>query len=179
MPITLGASHLATETWEIQRTNNFEISIAGLDTMVGSGSSRLITLAVESGFLPAENSNVVELNFGNTLVKVAGTTTYNNGSLVIKDAIQEDVENIIRKWRKHVFDPEGDVLGTPDAVGLAFNYKKDARVIQYAPDGSMERTWKLIGVWPSSVDYGPLDYTSAGAKKTISITLEYDKAIRI
>ena len=170
---TLGSSHFATESWEIQRTNNFEISIAGLDTLVGAGSARLVTLAVESGFLPTENSNVVELNYGNTLTKVAGTTTYSNGQLVVKDAIQEDIENIIVQWRKSVFDPD------TDKVGLAFNYKMDARVVQYAPDGSMERTWKLQGVWPSSVDYGAVDYTSQGAKKTISITLEYDKAIRI
>lgn len=172
MPITLGASHLTTETWELQRTNNFEISIAGLDSIAGAGSARLITLAVESGFLPSEQSNVENLNYGNTLVKVAGTVTYSNGQLVVKDAIQEDIENIIRLWRKSVYDPD------TDAVGLAFNYKKDARVIQYAPDGTMERTWKLLGVWPSAVDYGQLDYTSSGAKKTISITLEYDKAIR-
>lgn len=178
MPITLGSSHFATQTWEIQRTNNFEIQISGLDDLVGAGSARLITLAVESGFLPSEQSNVVELNYSNTVSKVAGTTTYSSGNLVVKDAIQEDIEKIIRTWRKHVYDPTGDVLGTKDAVGLAFNYKKDARVIQYAPDGTLERTWILQGVWPSSVDYGPLDYTSAGAKKTITMTIEYDKAIR-
>lgn len=173
MPTTLGASHLATDSWEIQRTNNFEVSFSGLDTKIGAGTNRIITLAVESGFLPAETSNVENLNFGNTLVKVAGTTTYNNGTLVVKDDIVQDVENIIREWRKLVYNP------ITDAVGLASNYKIDGRVIQYAPDGTMERTWVLKGVWPSAVDYGQLDYTSQGGKKTISITLEYDKAISL
>lgn len=178
MPTTLGASHLATENWEIQRTNNFEIAISELDTMIGAGTSRIITLAIESGFLPSETSNVEVLNYGNSQVKVAGTTTYSNGQIVVKDAIQKDVEKIITEWRKRVYDPKGDVLGTKDAVGLAQDYKVDARVVQWAPDGSMLRTWRLEGVWPSGVEYGALDYTSQGAKKTVSITLEYDRAIR-
>lgn len=174
MPLTLGASHYTTETWEVQRTNNFEISIAGLETLVGAGASRLLTLAVTSAFLPSEQTNDVQLNYGNALVHVAGTTTYGSpGTVVVNDAIQEDIENLIVEWRKSVYNPD------TDQVGLAFDYKMDARLVQYAPDGTLERTWKLTGVFPLSVDYGPLDYTSQGAAKQISMTLSYDKAYRI
>lgn len=165
MAETLGASHLASENWEVQRQNNFEISIAGV-------GGRTLTLAVESGFLPAESNEVIELNFGNSKVKVAGIATYEDGTLTLKDAISQDIERIIVEWRKQVYDPE------TDRVGLAVNYKKQARVIQWAPDGTMERTWKIIGAWPSSVNYGTLDYT-ASDKKLIEVTISYDKAIRI
>lgn len=172
----LGASHLASDGYEVQRTNNFEIVISGIGELTGNvNDTRTITLAIESGFLPSEESSSQELNYSNTLVKVAGTTTYSGGSLVVKDVISEneDIEAIIIAWRKAVYDPD------TDKVGLAFNYKKDARVIQYAPDGTMTRTWKLLGVWPRSVNYGNLEYGSGGAIKTIEIGLEYDKAIRI
>jgi hypothetical protein len=165
MAQTLGAAHLASENWEVQRQNNFEISIAGV-------GGRALTLAVESGFLPAESNEIIELNFGNSKVKVAGIATFEDGTLVVKDIIQQDTEKVIRDWRKQVYNPE------TDAVGLAVNYKKQARVIQWAPDGSLERTWKIIGAWPSTVNYGTLDYT-ASDKKTIEITLTYDKALRI
>lgn len=172
----LGASHLASDGYEVQRTNNFEIVISGIGELTGNiNDTRTITLAVESGFLPAEESSTQELNYSNTVVKVAGTTTYSGGSIVVKDIISanEDVEAIIIAWRKSVFDPDND------RVGLAFNYKKDARVIQYAPDGTMERTWKLMGVWPKSVNYGSLEYGSGGSIKTIEVSLEYDKAVRM
>lgn len=174
MPLTLGASHYTTETWELQRTNNFEIQIAGLDRIVGAGSANLLTLAVQSAQLPSEQSNDVQVHYGNMLVHVAGTTTYGGtNQIVVNDAIQEDIENIIVQWRKTVYDPE------TDQVGLAYNYKMDARLIQYAPDGSRERVWKLQGVFPMGVEYGSLDYTSQGAVKQISMTLSYDKAVRI
>lgn len=162
---TLGASHLASEGWEVQRQNNFEISIAGV-------GGRTLTLAVESGFLPAESNEIIELNYGNSKVKVAGIATFEDGTLTLKDAISQDIEGIVRDWRSQVYDPE------TDRVGLAVNYKKQGRVIQYAPDGSMERTWKIIGAWPSNVNYGTLDYT-ASDKKTIELTITYDKAVRV
>lgn len=165
MAETLGASHLATENWEVQRQNNFEISIADV-------GGRTLTLSVESGFLPAESNEIIELNFGNSKVKVAGIANFEDGTLVLKDVIEKDTEQIIVDWRKQVYDPE------TDKVGLAVNYKKQARVIQWAPDGSMERTWKIIGAWPSTVNYGTLDYT-ASDKKTIEVTITYDKAIRV
>lgn len=165
MAETLGASHLASDNWEVQRQNNFEISIAGV-------GGRTLTLAVEAGFLPAESNEIIELNFGNSKVKVAGIANFEDGTLSLRDAIAQDIEKIVVDWRKQVYDPE------TDRVGLAVNYKKQGRVIQWAPDGSMERTWKIIGCWPSTVNYGTLDYT-ASDKKLIEITLTYDKAIRL
>jgi hypothetical protein len=177
MSITkLGASHLASDGYEVQRTNNFEVILSGIGEITGNvNDTRTITLSVNSFFLPSEESSSQELHYGNTLVKVAGTVNYSGGSLVVKDVISEneDVENIIIAWRKSVYDPSSD------KVGLGYNYKKDARVIQYAPDGTIERTWKLLGVWPRAVNYGNLDYGSGGSIKQIEVQLEYDKAIRV
>lgn len=161
---SLGASHLATEGYEVQRTNNFEIQIDGvLET-------RPLILAVVSGFLPNESNEVISLNYGNTQVTVAGAARPNNsGSLVLRDLIQKDTEKSIDDWRSSVYDKE------TDAIGFAADYKKTAYVTQYAPDGSLLRVWELEGVWPSAVDYGQVNYESAGAK-TISVTVQYDKA---
>lgn len=165
MAEVLGASHLASAGWEIQRRNNFEISIAGIGE-----SERLLTLSVVSGALPSESNNVLNVQYGNTEIKVAGTYTIQSGTLVVRDFIQKDMEAVIEEWRSLVYNKE------TDGVGFASDYKKQARVIQFAPDGSYERTWKIEGVWPSSVDYGSLSQ-SDNSLKEISITLEYDKAI--
>lgn len=160
----LGASHLASAGWEIQRRNNFEIAIAGV-----GDSERLLTLSVVSGALPSESNGVLEVNYGNTLIKVAGTYNIQSGSLVVRDFIQKDMEQIIEDWRALVYNKD------TDAVGFAADYKKQARITQFAPDGSHERVWKVEGVWPSSVDYGSVSQ-SDNSLKEISITLEYDKA---
>lgn len=162
---SLGASHLASAGWEVQRQNNFEISIPDV-------GGRTLTLAIDQGFLPNESTDPVKLDYGNSVVNVAGKTTYSDGQIVIKDIIQQDTEKIVTAWRKQVYDPE------TDRVGFAVEYKKQARIIEYAPDGTLARTWKIIGAFPTSVNYGTLDYSS-GDKKTIEMTITYDKAIRL
>ena len=161
---TLGAAHLASQGYEVQRTNNFEIPIENVSKV------RVLPLSVVSGFLPNESNEIISLNYGNTQITVAGAARPNNsGSLVVRDLVQQDVEQVIDERRKSVYDKE------TDAIGFAFDYKKPAKVTQYAPDGTLIRVWNLEGVWPSAVDYGQISYDSPGAK-TISITLQYDKA---
>lgn len=161
---SLGASHLASQGFEVQRTNNFEIQIDNV------AKSRILTLSVVSGFLPNESNDVINLGYGNTTITVAGkANAHGSGSLVVRDLVQEDVEKMIDDWRASVYNKD------TDAIGFAFDYKKNAKVTQSAPDGTLLRVWDLEGVWPSAVDYGNISYESAGAK-TISITLQYDKA---
>ena len=81
----------------------------------------------------------------------------------------EEIREALNKYRRVLFC-------APCGIGFAVNYKKQARVVQYAPDGTYERTWKIEGVWPSQVSYGDLSNTD-GNPKEISITLQYDKAI--
>jgi len=165
MPITLGPMHLSNNrTYEIQRTNHFEVQISGLPIDV--------TLTVESFPLPNISTPAIELAHGNSKVKVAGQAEFEDGELVVKDAIGADIEKIIHNWHKQVYDP------TTDRLGWAADYKKNATVYQYGPDGTYIRSWKLIGVWPSAVNYGEMSYDGSD-KKTISITLSYDKAYRI
>lgn len=164
MPRTLGASHLASAGWEIQRKNNFILSVPG----VGE-SEQVLTLAIVSCALPTESNEVITLNYGNTNVKVAGTANTEGGTVVVRDYLQKDMEKIIDDWRASVWNKSND------AIGFAANYKKQARIIQYAPDGTYERTWKVEGIWPSQVSYGDLSNNDGGVKE-IQITLQYDKA---
>jgi sugar lactone lactonase YvrE len=64
-----------------------------------------------------------------------------------------------------------------DTIGWAADYKKTGIVYEFSPDGSVVRTWRLEGCWPSSVAFG--EFSNDGAdKKTITITVTYDKAFR-
>lgn len=164
MARTLGASHLASAGWEIQRKNNFVLSVPGIGE-----NEQVLTLAVVSCALPTESNEVITLNYGNTNIKVAGTANTEGGTVVVRDYLQKDMEQVIDNWRSSVWNK------STDAIGFAANYKKQARIIQYAPDGTYERTWKVEGIWPSQVSYGDLSNNDGGVKE-IQITLQYDKA---
>lgn len=165
MPLTLGPMHMSnTKTYEIQRTNHFEIVLEGL--------SDEVTLCVESCPLPTISNDPIELAYGNSKVKVAGQANFDDIELVVKDAIGADIEAQLWTWRKQVYDPE------KDTVGWAANYKRNGRIHQYAPDGTFQRTWKLIGVFPTNMVPGDMAYDGSD-KKTISMTLSVDKAYPI
>lgn len=162
---TLGASHLAGAGWEVQRRNNFAFSMAGI-----GDSNQMLTLSVVSCALPTETNEVITLQYGNTNIKVAGVFNTEGGNLVVRDFLQKDAEAMIDEWRKEVYNK------TTDGIGFAADYKRQARIVQYAPDGTYARTWKIQGVWPSQVTYGDLSNTDNSVKE-VQITLQYDKAI--
>jgi hypothetical protein len=165
----LGPSKLgATRAYEIQRVYNFEIRIYG----VAGADMETLTYACEKAPQINESNSPIDVPYGNRAVKVAGKAKFENGgSLVVRDFIQSDTSGIVVKWRKKVYDV------TNDAVGFAADYKKQARIMEFAPDGSIPRTWILDGVWPSDVKYIEHSMTS-GDLGTIEITLAYDKARR-
>lgn len=162
MPRSLGAMHLSnSKSFEIQRTNHFEVQIQGF--------GEEITLLVESFPLPKISNSPIELSYGNSKVKVAGQASLEDGELVIKDAIGVDTEKKIYDWHRQVYNPE------TDRIGWAADYKRQVTVFQYAPDGTFIRTWKVLGAWPSNVNYGDMT-NEGGDKKTVSVTLSFDKA---
>lgn len=151
--------------WEVQRSFDFQVHIHGIE------GQEVITLSLESGFTPSESNSPIEMAYGNSKVKVAGQADYSDGSIVIRDFITRDTELLIYRWRSQVWNPE------TDQIGWAVQYKKEAEIWLLSPDGLSKRVWNLKGVWPSSVEYGDLSY-DGGDKKTISVTLSYDRAIR-
>ncbi len=161
----LGARHLANTTvGELQRVNNFLVEIAGLPTTV----SFLI-----KGFpLPSSENEVLEVKYGNSKIKLPGPISFSEGELTILDSIDLDTEKTISDWRAQVHNPQ------TDAIGLQINFKKDAVVTQFTPDGSIARQWKLEGVWPSAFKPGDLSNDSSDIK-SMSVTLQWDRAYRL
>jgi len=70
-----GASYFATDVnWEVQRTNHFEVVLAGgifFDGTTNATDNDNIRLAVESVKIPSVNIEITELRHGNEIVKVA------------------------------------------------------------------------------------------------------------
>ena len=165
----LNASFMSTTSkYEVQRTNNFRVVFDDLDG-IANGASDIIELACDTAGLPTTTNDPIELDYGNSNIKVAGKATVDDVSITVKDFIEPDVELILWKWRMKVYNP------ATGKVGWAKNYKRTARIIQYGPNGEVTRGWKLEGVWPTSLDLGDLDYSS-GDKKQITMNLSVDTA---
>lgn len=133
---------------------------------------RHLNLAVTSFSLPTITTNTVDIPFGNTTVHLAGKTEFGGAnSISCVDYIGADIERILYNWQMMVTNPE------TGQQGWAYNYKTDATVIEYAPDGSSISAWVLRGLFPTEINYGSLDKESGGLKQ-IEVTLAYDLAYK-
>lgn len=180
-----GTYHLADNPnlFEIQRENNFEFVITDIDGIVRAGmqgteadiiriianAQEVISLSVTRTSVPHFTQNVIEVRRGNSVLKYAGTPTFNEGSLEVNDYIGADTKSVLMAWQNLSYNVR------TEKVGLASEYKKDCYLVEYAPDGQVVRQWRLHGCWISGISEG--DYSSEGnGKKTISATIQYDRA---
>lgn len=162
MPLTIGPMHLSnTRRYEVQRTNNFEVVFEGL--------SEDVTLAVASSSMPNITNEPIEISHGNSKVKVAGQANFEDISLVVNDFIVADIEMQLYEWRKSVFDPE------TMKVGWAEKYKRNGRLYQYGPDGTVQRTWRLIGCFPTGFESSEMNYEGSD-KKQVTLPISIDQA---
>jgi len=137
-----------------------------------AGGQEVVKMTVEQAFLPTEMNEPIELHYGNEVQYAAGKARWEFGQLSIRDMVDLDVARYISNWRARVYDPVGG------DIHFAKDYKEQGYVILLAPDGSVERTWKVEGLWPTSVSYGALDYTANDIVR-IQCTVAFDRAYRI
>lgn len=167
----LRATRFNTKQFQLQRKNHFEVQF-GCNDNQQSFIDKDLKFMLVSFPLPKETTESSDINYFNQTIKVAGKTSFETTTMVLRDAIEYDTELKFLDWRKRVYDPK---KGT---MGLASDYKTSAIVIEYTPNKEEMRRWKIIGCWPSGIDYGELTYDDGGEKQ-LSVTLSYDFAYRL
>lgn len=189
MPANLSAAAIGAEhgQFEPQRTNNFFLEIY-LDSLVSQASSfgagqfptlsgmfnvDIIKLSLQSAFNPSSAKEDIQVPYLNEVVFFAGRRMVDPGAIELLDYVDKNTADIIYAWDVMVHDY------TTGQVGMARNYKKRACIINFAPNGSLERYWWLQGCWPQAVNYagGGLHMASSEPVK-IAITLRYDRFFR-
>ena len=167
MPLAnMNAMHMSSNrNYEVQRSHNFELILSGV------AGSDILALALESFPGAKQSTPAIELAYQNSKVKVAGQAQLEDFEMVVKDFIGADTERIVNDWHRAVYNPE------TGQTGFTADYKKNGTLYEYSPDGSVSRSWKIVGCWPNNVDYGSFDYNNSD-KKTIELPLSVDQAYR-
>lgn len=198
---TIASSLFMNETYEPQRTNNFELQIVGLHNIVKAGyeagenagtkltngfseevwrrlnsekesTVRELILSIKSAFSPKTSVGVLEIQYGNTKTKFAGIPSYDSGTITWNDFYDYDTELILKAWQSAAFDD------TTGAIGDAVNYKRTAYLTMFSPSGRKARRWKLYNCWVSDVNGD--DFSNDGNNtRSLSATFIYDKAVRL
>ncbi len=179
-PSYMGAHHMVgNDVFEPQRTNNFEIQFPNLGKLTSAqggmefeNPGESITLSVKSVGELSQNIDNIAVHYGNNAIKFAGKPSLNDISLTINDFIGMDTERILEAWSSLVYNKYSQ------KVGRASVYKTDAYLLEYAPDGTNVKCWKLEGCWPGTISYGGYSQ-DGGSIREISMTLNVDFAFAL
>lgn len=151
--------------YEPQRQFHWILRIPGID------GEKVLELSLRSGALPNESSEAIEIPILNGKVFVAGKQMYETGAFTFNDYVDQDTMGLIGKWRDKIYNPK------TLKMGYAKDYKKRGDLVLYGPDYTVERIWALVGIWPSAVNNGTLDY-GANEMVQVEVTFHYDRALR-
>lgn len=183
MAENIGTYHLANnpDLYEVQRSNTFEFVVTDIADLLRAGAvegdgrplvnngQEVLRLSVVKAPIPNFKQEVLSVKRGNTVMKMAGVPTFDSGTLVVRDFIGADTKSVLMAWQKLSYDVKTEKVGRMSA------YKKECTLVEYTPDWQMVRYWILKGCWVSGISQDDFDMES-GETKTISATIEYDRA---
>ena len=167
----LQATRFNFAKFQLQRKNHFQVQFLPSKYDPSLSIDPELRFMLKSFPLPKETTEAQDINYFNQTIKVAGKTTFESFTMVLRDSIGFDVERKFLDWRNRVYDPR------TGRMGLAAMYKLDAMVYEFTPNRDYYRAWKCEGCFPSGVDYGDMDYDDGGEKQ-IQVTLSVDRAYR-
>lgn len=166
--VTVSADHILAATsagaYEPQRQNNFTVEIPLLGEEV--------SLALQSMNFTNVSTEALEVHYMNEKRYWAGKTNYEPFTMEVFDAIDRSVAKKIDAWHKKVYDPK------TGCIFLAKDYKQEGSLILVDGCGTTTREWKLVGLWPSGINYGQGNMETA-EKVMISLTLHVDKVLLV
>lgn len=176
-----GSYHFSAnkEVYEIQRGNNFEFVVHGLNNIIAYGSDtkkfpnaeEYIRLSVSATSVPHFTQDVITVRRGNTAVKYAGPINWDGGTLECYDFIGAETKDILMAWQAKSGDPLNQT------VSQQSEYKINATLIEYTPDYSkVVREWTLDGCWISGISEDNYSQDANGARK-ITCQIQYDRAV--
>jgi len=161
--------------FEPQRVNNFMLDIA-LDNLALSSTkdNTPIRLSLKTFPFPADDTEATVISFINSKRKVPGATTYADMDLVVTDYVDQLTAQLLDEWRRLVFDPRTGMKGLAKAI------KAQATLSLFAPNNTLERRWKLIGLWPRALKNGAGNMESNDVNViTVTFALDYWYAERL
>ena len=119
---------------------------------------------------PHFSQQAIEVKRGNSTLKYAGVPSFKSGQLVINDFSGADGKSILEAWQNLSYNVIDDTIQSSD------KYKVNATILEYLPDNTLIRYWELQGCWVSGISEDSYD-SESGNKKTVTATIEYDRAI--
>jgi len=172
IPMGIGALGFSNTIFKRKFRYTFEVF-----NICGNASKRVPASYVKTAARPNLAIEETEVNFLNAKMFIPGKATWDTISVTYIDAV--DVTN--PQIMKPLFDWLASVYAFHKPIALpmgsrAQDYSATGLISMYDGCGTLLETWELQKMWPTSINFGDLDYASSD-EATIELTLRYSDVI--
>lgn len=121
--------------------------------------------------LPESIVSSIDIPYFGRKIKVAGERQFGDWSVAILNDEDFSVRALFEAWSNAL---NRLVSNVRDPNVSTENYKVDLEVVQYGKDGSIIRSYMLIGAFPTQIGSIGLNWESANAVEEFGVTFAYD-----
>lgn len=157
---TLDVTSMLPNNFEPKRQNRWVLMIEGIDAFILKKAAR-----------PSISQESIDMPFINSRRYIAGRSEFADMQIELHDPIAPSGSQQVMEWFRTCYE---SVSGR---AGYADFYKRDIQLKMLDPVGTVIEYWDIKGAFPTSVDFGAVDYENNGDPSGITVTLRYDNAV--
>jgi len=139
---------------------------------INSGADQKVPFMCKAAAIPAAEVTPVVQNYFGRPLKFAGNRTFAPWTVTIINDEDFAIRKTLEIWNEALNGFEDNLrdqqLGSPNS------YKADAEVIHYGKRGDVIRAYKLVGLFPTTIDSIALSWDDADTIEEYQVTFEYD-----
>ena len=150
------------------RANQFMVTMGGAGA---TGMTNNFHFLCQSAQIPAMTIGEVAVPYRGRQIFLAGDRTYDAWTITVMNDRNYSVRAFLENW----MDDMSDIGGTTKANALsAASYYANATVQQLDRNNKSIRTYKLEGVWPTTLDAIDLSYDANDAIEEFGATFRFN-----
>lgn len=121
--------------------------------------------------LPESAVGSIDVPYFGRKIKVAGDRTFQDWTITVMNDEDFAVRSLFETWSNAI---NRMVSNIRDPNLSMEQYKTDLEVVQYAKDGPIIRSYKIIGAFPTSVGAIALNWDTQNAIEEFNVNFSYD-----
>lgn len=147
-----------------QRLNLFRVTMNSPDATVPDQFSFM----AKATSLPGTNQGVIEVPYMGRTYKIPGDKTFNEWSITVMDDEGLPIRQFFEAWSDKINSNKDNITSDVNP----FNHMSDCTIEALTKDGNVSATYKMHGVWVSSIGEVAMAWDSNDSIAEFDVTLQ-------
>lgn len=145
-----------------------------LDAPAGFGKElgQVAHFMIQASSLPGSTVNPIEVPYFGRKIRVAGDRTFDPWAVQVMNDEDFTVRHALESWHNRINSLSGNLNTTGSSAPS--NYKAQADIRQFSKDGSIVRTYRFYGLFPTEIAPIDVNWNDTDTIETFQATFVYD-----